>query len=234
MRNSISPQILEWGIQEHVEGVVDRAFRRVLDRHHAEIGVTRLHFLEHLVDRAQRERPHRMAEVLEDGLLRESSFGSEEGDLERLLLGEAGGHDFPEQAQDFLAPQGALVALQHRTQDFGLPLRPIEIDRLALGILGQPDFLGQSGPLVQQLLEAFIHPIDLAANLLRFSRGASTGRRAVFLARVDAVDAGVLRATARGRKPSARREWRESARRPLPESDPRRRSACTQCRRGTC
>jgi hypothetical protein len=30
--------------------MVDAAFRRVLDRHHAEIGVTRLDLVEHLVD----------------------------------------------------------------------------------------------------------------------------------------------------------------------------------------
>ena len=41
---------LERRAQEHVEGVVDRAFGRVLDRHHAEIGGAGFDLVEHFFD----------------------------------------------------------------------------------------------------------------------------------------------------------------------------------------
>ena len=61
-----------------------------------------LHFVEHLVDRRQRQRAHRMAEVRVHGGLRERAFRAEERDLQRLLLREARGHDLAEQPQHFL------------------------------------------------------------------------------------------------------------------------------------
>ena len=63
--------------EQRIERVIDRAFRRVLDRHDAEIGVPGFDFMEHFIDRRQRERAHRMAEVLERGGLREGAFGTE-------------------------------------------------------------------------------------------------------------------------------------------------------------
>ena len=82
--------------QEPVERVVDAALGRVLDGHHAEVGVARLDFVEHLVDGPERERTGRVPEVLVDGGLREGALGPEETDLERLFLGEAGRHDLAE------------------------------------------------------------------------------------------------------------------------------------------
>ena len=92
---------LERRAQEHVERVIDRALARILDRHHAEIGDAALDFVKHLVDRRQRQRAHRGAEVLEHGRLGESAFGTQERHLERFLLREAGGHDFAEQVARF-------------------------------------------------------------------------------------------------------------------------------------
>jgi hypothetical protein len=101
--------------QEHVERVVDGAFGRVLDRHDAEVGGARFHLVEDLFDRRQRQRPHRVAEILEHRLLREGALGPEVTDLQCVLLGEARRHDLAEQPQDFLVPQWRalfLVALQ--------------------------------------------------------------------------------------------------------------------------
>src|SRR6185503_18369511 len=76
----------EWRRQKHVERVVDGALARVLDRNDAEIGVASLDFVEHLLDRGQRERTDGMSEMLEHGLLREGALGTEIPDLERVLL----------------------------------------------------------------------------------------------------------------------------------------------------
>ena len=59
MRSSTSPQIFKRGGQEHVERVIDRALARILDGHDAEIRDAALDLMEYLVDRRQRQRPHR-------------------------------------------------------------------------------------------------------------------------------------------------------------------------------
>ena len=65
MRSSTSPQIFSGEAEEAVEGVVDRALGGVLDRHHAEIGAARLDLVKHLVDGGERQRAHRVTEVIE-------------------------------------------------------------------------------------------------------------------------------------------------------------------------
>ena len=122
---------LQRGSQEHVQGVVDRALARVLDGHDPEVGDAAFHFVEHLVDRRQRQRAYRGAEVLEHGGLGESAFGAQERDLERLLLGEAGGHDLAEQACDFLIAQRPAIARERLAQNLRLALGAVEIDRLS-------------------------------------------------------------------------------------------------------
>jgi hypothetical protein len=49
--------------------------------------------------------PHRVPEVLVHRLLRERALGTEEPDLQRFLLREAGRHDLAEQPQDLLVAQ---------------------------------------------------------------------------------------------------------------------------------
>ena len=51
--------------EEAIERVGDRALAGVLDRDHAKIGVAALDLLEHLIDGAERQCPHRVTEVLE-------------------------------------------------------------------------------------------------------------------------------------------------------------------------
>ena len=77
MRSSTSPQIRSGEPNKRIERVIDRALGGVLHRHDAEIREPRLHLVEHLVHRGQRQRAHRVAEVLERGGLRERALGPE-------------------------------------------------------------------------------------------------------------------------------------------------------------
>jgi hypothetical protein len=122
---------LQRGSQKHVQRVIDGALARVLDGHDAEVGDAAFHFMKHLVDRRQRERAYRGTEVLEHGRLRESAFGAQERDLERLLLGEAGGHDLAEQPCDFLIAQRPAIARERLAQNLRLALGAVEIDRFS-------------------------------------------------------------------------------------------------------
>src|SRR5437879_11307259 len=74
---------LERRAEQPVERVIDGAFRRVLDRYHAEVGAGRLHLVKHLIDRGQRQRAHGMAEMSEHGGLREGAFGPQKRHLDR-------------------------------------------------------------------------------------------------------------------------------------------------------
>ena len=104
----------------------------------------RLDLVEHFVDRGERQRAHRVAEVLERRGLRERAFGPEETHLERLLLREAGGHDLAEQAQDFFGAQRTLVPLARHAQHLRLALGPVEVDRVAVGVLGDAGLRGRA------------------------------------------------------------------------------------------
>ena len=119
--------------------MIDRALGGILHRHHAEIGEPGFDLVEHLVHRRQRQRAHRVAEVLERGGLRERALGPEVADLERLFLREAGRHDLAEQPQDFLGAQRTLVPLARHAQHLRLALGPVEVDRVAVGVLGDAD-----------------------------------------------------------------------------------------------
>ena len=77
---------LERRNQETVERVVDRAFGRVLDWHHAKIRIPRLDLMKYLFDRGERQSSHRVTEVRQHRRLCKGAFRSQETDLERLLL----------------------------------------------------------------------------------------------------------------------------------------------------
>ena len=177
MRSSTSPQIFKRGAEKHVERVIDRAFARILDRHDAEIGDAAFDFVKHLVDRRQRQRAHRGAEVLEHGGLGERALRTEECDLERFLLREAGGHDFAEQARDFLIAQRPVIALERLAQHLRLALRTIEIHGLAGCRLGDADQLREARPLVEQGVNARIDGVDALANVRRDRRPAAGDSR---------------------------------------------------------
>src|SRR3954454_22998299 len=87
---------LEWRTQEHIECVIDRAFRRVLDGNETEFGASGFHFTKHLRNGGERQGSNGMTKVLVHGLLSERAFGPEERNLERLLLRKTRRHDFSE------------------------------------------------------------------------------------------------------------------------------------------
>jgi len=154
---------LERRRQEHVERVdVDRAFARVLDGRHAEIGRAALDFMKHLVDRGHRQREHGMAEMLEHGGLRERAFGAQVRHLERLLLGETRGHELAEQPHHLLVAQRSLVAFYDPAQHLRLAFRAIEL-RGVLQALDDADLLRVPCALGDEALDALVDGVDLPA-----------------------------------------------------------------------
>ena len=156
---------LQRRVQEHVERVVDRAFGGVLDRHHAEVGVPGLHFFEHFADRRQRQRAHRMTEMLEHRLLRERAFRPEERDLERLLLRQARGHDLAEQPHDFFVAQRSFVAFDAPCAAPALRVRACR-SRPCSGLrrawTSRP--AARTGALVEQFVDALVDAVDALAD----------------------------------------------------------------------
>ena len=86
------------------------------------------------------------------------------GDLERLLLGQARGHDLAKQARNLLITQRPLVALQGPAQHLGLTLGPVEVDGVAVAVLGDAGLLGQPRALADQFLQVLIERIDARAD----------------------------------------------------------------------
>ncbi len=108
--------------------------------------------------------------------------GPRKADLERLFLREAGRHDFAEQAQDFFGAQRALVPLAGHAQHLRFALRPVEIDGVAVGVLGDADLAREARAVVEQLVDARIHGVDFTAQFhdverrcARFGSGFVTG-----------------------------------------------------------
>ena len=91
--------------------------------------------------------------------------GTQEGHLQRFLLGEAGRHDFAKQTDDFLVAQRSLVALERHAQHFGLALRPIVVHGLARSRLGYAHQLGEARAFIQQSMNARVDGIDAVANI---------------------------------------------------------------------
>ena len=150
--------------QEQIERGLDGAGAGVLHRHHAEIGVARSDFVEHFLHRRQRQRLGRMTEVLVDRLLRERALGAEEADFQRLLLGQAGGHDFAEQPHQHFVRQRAFVAIDHAAQDLRLAFGTVVIDRGRELALGLADLVRPQRAFGDQALDLVIDAIDLRAH----------------------------------------------------------------------
>ena len=115
----------------------------------------------------QRQRAHRVAEVLEHRRLRERAFRPEVRDLQRLLLREAGRHDLAEQPHHLFVAQRPVVAAR---RPCAAPVPRARADRnrrLAVDALRDADFLRAARPLGDQRLDALVDGVDLAAQLLR-------------------------------------------------------------------
>ncbi len=117
-------------------------------------------------------------EQVAGGGLGERSFGTEIGDPERLLHGEAGAHDLAEDGADRVRGGGeALAAALHE---------PIEHLALALRIVKHRDFggafhgrdlTGDVGALLEELQDRVVEGVDAGASGTR-GAGKAAGRSA--------------------------------------------------------
>ena len=108
-----------------------------------------------------------MAEVLVDGRLGKSTFRPQESDLQRLLLRQAGRHDFPEQPQHLFVANRALVAGPYRPQHFRFALGPIVIDGRRQLAFRDADLLRKSRTLIDERLDALVNLVNALADLCK-------------------------------------------------------------------
>ena len=105
-----------------------------------------------------------MAEVLVHRLLRERAFRPEVADLQRLLLGQAGRHDFAEQPHQHFVGERAVVAVDHPAQHLRLALGPVVVDRRGELALGLADLVRPQRALGDQRLDLAVDAVDLLAH----------------------------------------------------------------------
>ena len=151
----------EVDFQEHVQRVADYALCRIFDGDHAEIRLGALHLFEYGFDRRVPERLYGMAEMPVHRLLGERAFRAEVGYFQRLLAGQAGGHDLPEQAQNLRVAERAFVPLEHRAQYLRLPLRAVIVHGVRQCTLGLADCVRQRRPFIDQALDCLVERVDL-------------------------------------------------------------------------
>ena len=104
---------LQFGSHEGIQGVVDHPFGGVFHRYHTVVSGAGFHFPEHFIDGTQRHGLHRMAKMLQRGLLGEGALRTQEGHLHALFQRQAGTHDLTEEARHGFAIQRPLVTLFH-------------------------------------------------------------------------------------------------------------------------
>src|SRR5258708_11845453 len=145
-------------LRNEVQRAADRALGRVLPRHDAEIGGTRLDRAEHLVDRRGGLRLGGEAEVLERRALAEGALRPEVGDDDRPLEREARRHDLAEDERHGLAGKRPGIALLDAPQDLRLALGAIR-----LADLERADGAREPCARVELLEDAFVDAIDRLA-----------------------------------------------------------------------
>lgn len=150
-------------VQQQVQAAVDRAFGGVLDRHHADVGLPRLDGAEDLVERHARQLLHRVAEMLQRGLLGKRALRPQVGDGHAALQATAGRDDLgPDRGHagrrkragvELLQPAddlGFALGAQHRTVGMG-------------GMLGLAHFLRGAGALRKKIQDLRIDGVDAVA-----------------------------------------------------------------------
>ena len=150
------------GNQQHIQGVIHCAFYGILHRDHAVIACARNDFPKHLVDTAQQLQPDRLSEMLQGSSLREGPLRSQAGDIQRRLQGQAGRHDFPDQAYYFPVRHGALVQGFHPVQHPGFPLGVVHILLFYIRNVQR-----QARALVEQLDQPLVQRIDLTSQVIQ-------------------------------------------------------------------
>ena len=231
MRRLTSPVISSGEAQEHVQGVADHPLGGVLHRHHPVVAGARLDLAEDLADGGHGDGAHRVAELLERRRLGEGPLRPQKGGLQRLLQGQAGGHDLAEEPRHLLAVQGTRVALLDPPQDRRLPLRAVKLDRPlappapSQAFLIRPTSWAQRGAVADQAQDLHIDGIDALAHLAQLVLGgwplrSWPWRQAASFSRRDSAPRGPPR-------------WRGAARPSPPGSACRHRSGSPPHRRAS-
>ncbi|MNN39382.1 hypothetical protein D3C81_1534160 [compost metagenome] len=112
-----------------------------------------------------------MTEVLHRCGLGKGTLRPQIGDFERLFKGQAGGHDFAEQAGHFFVAQRPLVALHHALEHLRLALGPVEHRRLAFSQgrgLDPRHFLRAAGTITDQLEDFLVEAVNAHPQRLEF------------------------------------------------------------------
>ena len=155
------------GGHEGIQGVVDHPFGGILHRHHAVVSSPGFHFTEYFINCAQRYAFHRMAKVLEGGLLGKGAFRPQERHFHALFQRQAGAHDLAEKPRHGFAVQRPLVALFYLSQYLGFPFRAIKHRVGVGGGLHLGHLVGQGGAIVEQILQPLVQLVDLLSQVVQ-------------------------------------------------------------------
>jgi hypothetical protein len=153
---------------EQIERAPDHALGGVLGRHHRELRAAGLAAPERLVDRRDRQRVDRAAEMSAHRLLAEGALGTEVGDADRLLQAAAGRDDLAEHRAHPLPRQNA-VFLRNAQENLALALGAVR-GRAGLELADPLRLHGaaldQRGELVVEAVNFPADPFELVRHLL--------------------------------------------------------------------
>ncbi len=157
---------------KHVERVGYAAVGGVFHRHHAEVAMPAVHFLEDGGDAAHGHQINGLTEPFDGGQMTEGEFWPQVRDLEHLLQGAGAAHDLAENRAHgggIERPARFLVQLQHMFEDLLLAGGGEHfLTRLGL----QPaDLAGMGCTLIDQLDDLLIQLVNLVADNLQLGQG---------------------------------------------------------------
>ena len=103
--------------------------------------------------------------MLEYRLLAEGALGTEISDLQRLLLGQAGRHDFAEHMHEDFIAERPFVAIDDHAQNLRLALGTVIIHCRHQRSLGQTNLVRPARTFRNQVLDVAIDAVDARTHL---------------------------------------------------------------------
>ncbi len=143
---------------EIVQGVRDAAVGGVFQGDQAVIGQPPVDFFEDRTDRADRQKFDRLPETVDGRQVAVAVKGPQEGDPQDLFDRSRTTDDLAKHGPDALFREGTLGQLDGSSQDFFLAAR--RVNRLAHRVFQLADLVSQPGPLVDQLQNLAVQPVD--------------------------------------------------------------------------
>ena len=146
--------------QEHVQRIGHAPVRGILQRHHTEVRVAAIHFLEDGRDAANPHELYLLAETLDSCKMAEAVFGTEVRHLEHFLECPRSTHDFAENSPNGSRIEWAFVRFQHVVENFLFSCW--RKDFRSVDVFDFADFARQTGSFVdkfQDLKIEFVHLI---------------------------------------------------------------------------